>query len=323
MFSDPVRTEAPGKVILLGEHAVVYGTTAVGFPLARTIRVEVGPGSGHIRLEADDDVTVPLSRRAASPRELVKRALGRWLSRVDVVVRFGFPPMSGLGSSAALAVALMRARFAIEGRPSPGFDEGLALALRTERVAHAKPSGLDPAICLAGRLIQFQRDGRLVTAKPIPITKSFHFVVGAVGAHGGTRTVVRQVADLKRTSPALMEAAMETLGQSATAGIRAMKTGDGERLGVAMNLAHGVLAGLGLVSTGVASAIHTAQQAGALGAKMSGAGGDGGAFVALFTSKRAADSARDELRLGGVPAWVEEVRPPRKRPAKSAVGGNR
>ena len=96
----PVHAEAPGKVILLGEHAVVYGAMAVGFPLEPAIRVQVQVGHGHIRLEADDGVEVPLSGRAASPRELVSRALGKWLPKVDVQIRFGFPPMSGLGSSA-------------------------------------------------------------------------------------------------------------------------------------------------------------------------------------------------------------------------------
>lgn len=303
----PVHTEAPGKVILLGEHAVVYGALAVGFPLARTIRVSLEPGAGHIRLEADEDVEVPLSGRAASPRELVRRALGKWLPKVDVRIRFGFAPMSGLGSSAALAVALLRGRQQLEGQHRVPFETSLRAAIATEKVAHAKPSGLDPAICLAGAAIRFSRQGKELHTHKLRPARTFHFVVGAVGAHGGTRTVVGRVADLKREHPHLLRSAITTLGEASKLGARCINRGETRSLGTAMNLAHGVLAGLGLVSTGVGSAIQTARHAGALGAKMSGAGGGGGAFLALYANRRAAEAARDELRLGGVPCWVERI----------------
>jgi mevalonate kinase len=309
MTLEPVQTEAPGKIILLGEHAVVYGELAVGFPLARTIRVDVAPGSGHIRLESAPDVDIPLSGRAASPRELVHRGLGRWLQKVDVRITFGFPPMSGLGSSAAIAVALAKARHRLEGRRRIGFAAALKAALATERIAHAKPSGLDPAICLADAPITFRRDGAKMVVRRLRPSRGLYFVVGAVGAHGGTRHVVSRVAELKAESPPLVRAALATLGEASKLGARGLERGETQPLGTAMNLAHGVLAGLGLVSSGVANAIQIARQTGAIGAKMSGAGGNGGAFLALYATRRAAESARDELRLGGVPCWVERLRP--------------
>jgi mevalonate kinase len=102
---------------------------------------------------------------------------------------------------------------------------------------------------------------------------------------------------------------MQCLEDSAEAGARSIRAGQLEVLGASMNLAHGVLSGLGLVAAEVQHAVSLSLQHGALGAKMSGAGGDGGgAFVAVFRSKKAAEAARGELNLVGISAWTEKVR---------------
>jgi mevalonate kinase len=304
-----VEASAPGKVILLGEHAVVYGAPAIGFPLERRVRVRVRPGSGHIQLSSDEDITVPPPGDAASPRELIKKALGPWFTKSDVAVHFGFPPMSGFGSSAALAVALHHARRELEGGGKEALDRALKAVLATEKVAHAKPSGVDPAICISDRLIWFRKGKTQPSVRGLAPGKPLHFLVGSVGGHGGTRRAVTEVARLKHDAPALVRAAMQCLEDSAEAGARSIRAGQLEVLGASMNLAHGVLSGLGLVAAEVQHAVSLSLQHGALGAKMSGAGGDGGgAFVAVFRSKKAAEAARGELNLVGISAWTEKVR---------------
>jgi mevalonate kinase len=309
MSFDAVTASAPGKVILFGEHAVVYGAPALGFPLHKTIGVEVKPGDGHISLTTSDDVVVPAPKDAASPRELIEHALGPWFAKSDVGVHFGFPPMSGFGSSAALALALHRARSTLEDKHEEDPELALKRILSVERVAHAKPSGVDPAICMADGLVQFQREqgkGK-PEVKAVPPGKSLAFLVGTAGAHGGTRRSVNRVAEMKKKSPALVRSAMETLGEASASGAKGIKKGDLEAVGDCMNLAHGILSGLGLVGADVERAIQLARHGGALGAKMSGAGGEGGAFVALFANKKAAEAARAELALASIAAWVERI----------------
>lgn len=295
-------------MILLGEHAVVYGAPALGFPLRRRIAIELMEGAGLIRLSADEDVEVPAPKDAASPREIIERALGPVLEAHDVHVHYGFPPMSGFGSSAALALALLRARNELEGKtPSP--DETFKRLLGVERIAHAKPSGLDPAICLSDGLIHFRREGGRGKPQYKTFTpgKAMHFVVGTVGAHGGARGSVSRVAEMKQRSPALLKATMQALGEAAQTGEKAVRRGELEALGTAMNVAHGILSGLDLVSSEVDAVVHKARHVGALGAKMSGAGGEGGAFLALFSTKKAAEAAEAELRLASVRCWLERV----------------
>ena len=295
-------------MILLGEHAVVYGAPALGFPLRRRIVIELVEGAGTISLSADEDVEVPAPKDAASPREIIERALGPVLDGHDVHVHYGFPPMSGFGSSAALALALLRARAQLEDKqPSP--DEVFKRLLAVERIAHAKPSGVDPAICLSDGLLQFRREGG--RGKPqqrsLSPAKPMHFLVGTVGAHGGARGSVGRIAEMKQRSPALLKATMQALGEAAQTGEKAIKRGELDALGTAMNVAHGVLSGLDLVSSEVDAVVHKARHIGALGAKMSGAGGEGGAFLALFASKKAAEAAEAELQLASVRCWLERV----------------
>ncbi|MEM6368232.1 MAG: mevalonate kinase [Myxococcota bacterium] len=303
-----LRGEAPGKVILLGEHAVVYGAPAIGFPLKRRMAVELVPGAGLISLSSNEDVEIPAPRDAASPREIIERALGPVFDSHDVHVHYGFPPMSGFGSSAALALALVRARAQHE-KTDLEPDEVFKRLLAVERIAHAKPSGVDPAICMADGLLHFRRPsarGKPLTRRIAP-AKALNLLVGTVGAHGGARGSISRVAELKERSSALVRATMQALGEAASTGERALKKGELEVLGSAMNLAHGILSGLELVSSEVDAVVQKARHVGALGAKMSGAGGEGGAFVALFPSKKTAEAAEAELRLASVHCWLERV----------------
>jgi mevalonate kinase len=308
----PVTRSAPGKVLLFGEHAVVYGQPAVGLPIRGRAEVTLAPGSGRVQLALAPGLSVEPSAAAAAPEALVARALGPLFAEVDTTLTLGFLPMAGFGSSAALGVALLEARDAYLGRRPPrGLLPRLEAAMAVETVAHARPSGVDPAIVLSGRPIVFERrDGR-PRVRPLALTAPVALVIGAAGRHGGTARTVSRVADLKGTAPALVQAAMAALGAAARTGARALSRHDLALAGHALDLSHGVLSGLALVSEQVEAAVRRARSEGALGAKMSGAGGAGGAFVALFASAAAATRAAAALEQDGLTAWVEQLGPAR------------
>ncbi len=319
MKRSTLRAQAPGKVILFGEHAVVYGHPSIGFPLSKQAKVtmkSVAPGHGSVQIVTAKDVQVGDTSQAASPGSLASRVLGsQTLSDKEIRIVLGFPPMSGFGSSAAIALALLELRRQLNPPAKDPSPRAVWMdAVAAEQVAHAKPSGVDPAICLHGAPIKYVRRedkpnhpliSKLKIAVPV------HMVISSAGAHGGTSKTVSRLAQMKssRASQRLIEAGMAALGEATDTGAKGLRKGDLLLVGHAMDLAHGVLSGLGLVSEQVDQQVRAAKAAGALGAKMSGAGGAGGAFVALAPDEETAKKIRSALRRRKLPAWIEVLNP--------------
>lgn len=297
--SDGARVgEAPGKVILFGEHAVVYGEPAVALPLSRRVRVKLTEGTGRVHVKLPKGTVVPGTHRAAAPVDLIRRALGERFDSTDTTITLGVPPMAGFGSSAALAVATLRAAGAPAARPRL-----LDRAIDVETVAHGRPSGIDPAAAIWAAPIRFVR-GERIEVRTIRLGAPIHVVVGSAGVHGGTAPVVAAIGETRARAPELVGAAMRTLGAASDAGAKGLARGDLELVGRALRIAQGILDGLGLVGAPVRDAVRLLEAHGALGAKMSGAGGTGGAYVGLFATKAGARRAAQALRDGGT-AWVE------------------
>jgi mevalonate kinase len=141
--------------------------------------------------------------------------------------------------------------------------------------------------------------------KSLSPAASFHVVVGVLGHHGGTAVRVKAIAQQKERLGAPFDAAMRALGSAARAGIRAIASGDLETAGRAANLAHGILSGLGLVSDEMEEVVRTARNAGAIGAKMSGAGGAGGAFFGLAADIRTANDVLLAIERAGAIGFIE------------------
>lgn len=299
---------APGKLLLLGEHAVVYGAPALGFPLSRGVQVTLRAGTGRVSVTLGAGCPPPSGEVPAAPDDLVRRALREDAARVDVELHVDIPPMSGYGSSAAVAVALLRARRALRGEPAAPLEALWTEALAVEQAAHAQPSGVDPAIVVWGIPLRFTRSAESAPRiEPQPFARPLFIVAGCCGDHGGTRVSVTGLATLKAERPALVEAAMATLAEAARTGGDALRRGELDALGPALDLAHGVLSGLGLVGEAVEHAVRSARREGALGAKMSGAGGAGGAWIAAFDDETRAAAAAEALRADGATIFEERL----------------
>jgi mevalonate kinase len=262
-----------GKVILVGEHAVVHGHTALAAGISAGIAAVARAGSGALQvpawnLTASADDGTPVGRAlAAVLRRMEAPAL-------DFEVEAGIPSRAGLGSSAALATAIARAAAAAVGRAGEEAVDGAVAA--AEEVFHGSPSGIDAAAAKSGLCGRFSRASGW---RPVPVLQKITFCVGLSGRPRDTAAQVAAVGRFRDRLPAAGEV-LALLGRLADDAAGALAQGDVDGLGRIMDAAHGLLAALRLSSPELETLVHAARAAGAVGAKLTGAGG-GGAVIAL------------------------------------------
>jgi mevalonate kinase len=260
---------SPGKVILLGEHSVVHGEPAIAAAIGRRLEV-------HVRQEE--------ARRASGDAKLEEavavaaRELGVDAGALSVEIRSTIPPACGLGSSAALSVALVRALADFAGL-KPARDDVRRHASRVEDVFHGTASGADVATSWDGHIIWFERGDpprieRLRAAKP------FDLVIALSGEVRSTAGPVGKLRQRYAARPELYGKFFRLAGDLVRAGRSALEEGDLETLGALMDAGQGLLNGFGVSTPTLERMIGIARGAGALGSKLSGAGG-GGAIIAL------------------------------------------
>ena len=283
--------EACGKAILLGEHFVVHGIPALAIPLPglRT-RVEVARGrSPDITIDADIDDTAPVL-------EAVRRAgtlVGCGSEGLRVRSRSEVPLGCGLGSSAAFAVALVRAlRGFVGAGPDPRIESELAFEL--ERIAHGTPSGVDNTVVAFGRAIVFQRGTAPELLSP---RGSLTLVVADSGKRHPTSEAVARVHAFAASQPVRFAEACEQVRRIVADGSSAFVSGDAATLGPRMDANQVLLREVGVSSPMLDRLVDAAKGASALGAKLTGAG-VGGSVVALCEAE-GAGAVRDALLTAG------------------------
>lgn len=264
---------ACGKVILLGEHAVVHGVPAIAAGIERGATAQA---------ERAASTELSIDSVTASPGDGsdLGRALSALLAELGVTgVRIrassALPVGCGLGSSAALAVAVARAVQDLEGSPSP--ERTLAAATAWEQVFHGNPSGIDTAAAIHGGCIWYTRQGGPV---PLGLGRPLTLGVAVAGPAASTKQMVESVAQLGQRRPEVFAkslAGIESLVKNARL---ALEAGDLPGLGRLLDLNQMLLSGLMVSTEEIETACRLARAAGALGAKLTGAGG-GGAVIAL------------------------------------------
>jgi mevalonate kinase len=274
---------APGKVILLGEHSVVYGHPALAASIPRYVTVDLLPAA-EVRLELPGGIQTPFPLVEAAAQMAREAGFpGGFHARLQSEIPLG----SGLGSSAAVGVALARAL-----RPDCVPADAAALAMRIERVLHGAPSGVDPNACAYGGVIFFTRGD---PPSVVPVRGHAFLVVALSGIARGTHSTVMPLAERRRTDPRV-EPLLGRLGAIAAEGRAQFERGDLRALGESFDAAHAALAELGVSCRQLDDTVAALRKAGALGAKLTGAGG-GGAAIGL--ARDAADAGAIAERTGG------------------------
>ena len=276
---------AAGKVILLGEHAVVYGSHALALPIRNAMRAGVRVGGDGMRLkipawhtDVELDIREPEARGFAATAALILDALEIDNRNLEITVQSHLPRAMGLGTSASLAVAVIRA---LDHRFGLGLDNKSinALAFQCETLAHGTPSGVDNTLATYAEPLLFQNRGELET-RPLSVGSMPRLVVAWGDEPGLTAIQVAGVRERRLRAPGHYDAVFERIDQLTLDSADALEQQNYRFVGDAMNLCHGLLNGIGVSTPTLERMVHIAREAGALGAKLTGGGG-GGSIVAL------------------------------------------
>lgn len=314
---DPVPLavgHAPGKFILCGEHAVVYGRPAIAAPLFELqAQATVYPDRECLVVAADIDRRV---RVAAAPADdpfarivrLVCAELERPLPSWRIEVSSEIPIASGLGSGAAIATATARGLLAAFGAALP-VERLSALVYEVEKLHHGTPSGIDNTVVVYGRPVWFVRGQ---APEPFRVGGSLHLLVGDTGIASPTRLAVGDVRRGWEADRGRYETLFDDMGGLVIRARACIEAGDAAGLGTLLDENQALLVELGVSSPELDRLVGAARVAGALGAKLSG-GGRGGNMIALVApgSERAVGAALlaagakrlTGAELAGEPSW--------------------
>ena len=284
--------KAHSKIIWMGEHSVVYGYPAIAIPL-QGIEVEcrIYPADEKIYFDYYDTLSTA-----------VYAAL-EYLNHTDVAVSYDIrseiPQKRGMGSSAAISIAAIRAVFDYFEQ-SIDMETLEILVNKAEIIAHSNPSGLDAKTCLSDKAITFIRN---IGFSTLNLDLDAYLVIADTGIYGNTREAVEKVAQAEEANlPHL--AALGDLTEMVQKAIHAKTISE---IGPWMTKAHSHLQAIGVSIDKADQLVQISLENGALGAKMSG-GGLGGCIIALAQTKAQAEKISKALTEGGaVQTWIEKL----------------
>ncbi len=274
-----------GKIILLGEHAVVYGRHAIAAAVPLAIQAQIEDIDSGIELMIPRwGVEQSLHPEAKDPQSFdqplatILEKLELTKSAMRITVFANVPRAMGLGGSAAVAVSIIRAMDQ-HFRLNLSDEEVNGLAFECEKVAHGTPSGLDNTMATYGRTLLYRR-GQPALVEAIRPKAPIKMVIGMSGIESLTAKMVADVRKAWKRNNRLYEQIFDGIDRLVLAAVRAINDHDMEHLGDLMNVCQGQLNSLQVSSWEIEELIQLARQNGALGAKLTGGGG-GGSIIAL------------------------------------------
>lgn len=305
---------APAKIILVGEHAVVYGYPAIAAPvssLRATATITTQDHRSGLLIEASDiNKVLPIVRANASVNDALTQTVQLVLSHfglpapnATIQLASGIPMASGLGSGAAVTAALGRA--VAQAMHQTLHDDDLnRIVYEVEKLHHGTPSGIDNTVIVYEKPVYFIRDEPL---RLLDIGSSLHLVIGDTGQPSLTKKAVGDVRRLHDAEPATIQPILAQIGSVVENARETLAQGDISALGALMNANHRLLQKLTVSSDALERLVAAALDGGAYGAKLSG-GGRGGNMIALVAPDSVDHVRKALLEAGASNTYVTEVR---------------
>jgi len=284
---------APAKIILFGEHAVVYGRPAIAVPVTKltaTVEIitepELSPGT--IQIEAPDidlksnladlpgDYPLNVAIQAFKGHSGIKQ-----IPPCFIKISSSIPVASGMGSGAAVSVALFHSLAAFFEMPLSELEIS-ELTFEVEKIHHGTPSGIDNTVIAFGMPVYFVKGQPPQT---IDVGKPMNIIIGDTGIASSTAVTVGDVRKAWLADNTALDAVFDAIGEITRSARRAIAEGQIQILGGLMNENHALLRKLDVSSPELDNLVEAARQSGALGAKLSG-GGRGGNMIALTEADR-------------------------------------
>ncbi len=288
------KASAPGKMILFGEHAVVYGRPAIAAPISQlraTAVVQDNPDPGVILRAPDLGRDYDLQRASetdpfARAVHLVIAAAGTFrMPDLIITVRSTIPIASGLGSGAAMAAAVIRAlahHLSIEFLATTEWVSNMTYEV--EKILHGTPSGIDNTVVSYEKPVYFRRQQPQNLIETFNVAQPLRLLIADTAVASSTKAVVSDVGRQWQNDKPTFEKRFDQCGEIARKARQTIETGQLDKLGQLMYDNHKILQEMTVSSPELDNLVNAAKTAGALGAKMSGAG-RGGNAIALVTTK--------------------------------------
>jgi mevalonate kinase len=308
-MSKRISASACGKIILVGEHAVVYGRPAIAVPVTRVQATATIEPSEHglIIHAANLDRAIEVDPHnsidpLASIVNLTLAHLNFPLPDLAITIHSTIPIASGLGSGAAVSTAIVRALAQWFGARLDNAEVN-ALVFEVEKLYHGTPSGIDNTVIVYQQPVYFIRGEAIRT---FTVARPFKVAIGNTGVASSTKITVGDVRKGWEIDRTRYEAWFDRIGAIVQQARSAIESGAIDRLGPLLDQNQVLLRDLDVSSVELERLIFAAKQAGASGAKLVG-GGRGGNMIALVNDHTVEAVTTALQNAGAVSVIVTEI----------------